>query len=78
MMMPLLHEIPTIETMIFLNFKKTLRPKLQDNFEHSLSKNYEILKIKNLITIGFDPSKEPFYLTKMCIYPPDTLIIMYK
>ena len=45
MMMPLLHEIPTIETMIFLNFKKTLRPKRQDNFEHSLSKNYEILKI---------------------------------
>ena len=78
MMMPLLHEIPTIETMIFLNFKKTLRPKLLDNFEHSLSKNYEILKIKNLITIGFDPSKEPFYLTKMCTDPPDTLIIMYK
>ena len=80
MIIPLFHQIPTIaiETMIFMDFKKTLKPKVQDYIEYGFSKNYEILKIKNLITIGFDPSKEPFYLTKMCINPPDTLTIMYK
>ena len=79
-MIPLLHQIPTIalETMIFMNFKKTLKPKVQDKIEYSFSKNYEILKITNLITIGFEPSKEPFYLTQMCISPLDTLTIIYK
>jgi hypothetical protein len=66
-----------IQTMIIMDFDRGFRPWFLYRFQQAFSK-YKNLKIQNLITIGCDPSKEPFYLTLMNLSPSDTLTIMYK
>jgi hypothetical protein len=66
-----------IQTMVIMDFEKNLRPMLISKFYKIFSK-YKYLKIQNLITIGCEPSKDPFYSTLMYLKPLDTLTIMYK
>jgi hypothetical protein len=63
--------------MILMEFEKYLKPRIVERFSHTFSK-YKNLKIKNLVTIGCDPNKEPFNLTLNHLNPLDTLTIMYK